>query len=62
MKHAALLVATLACGACALGQPDYVVRYDLEQIAYDTAMRDASPGFSGLPDAASPPDEGTPAA
>lgn len=49
MRRAALLVATLACGACALGQPDYIVRYDLEQIAYETAMRDASPGFSDLP-------------
>jgi hypothetical protein len=39
----------LAGSACAAEpSPDYVVRLDLDQIAEQTAARDAAPGFESL--------------
>jgi hypothetical protein len=41
-----IVTAVAACGAAS--SRSYVVRLDLEQIAADTAARDASPGFTTL--------------
>ena len=44
-----LAVLAIALAACAAERSqDYVVRLDLDQIAADTAARDASPGFDTL--------------
>ncbi|MCT2557721.1 hypothetical protein N0B51_01870 [Tsuneonella sp. YG55] len=60
MRLLFFLSATLVCGACA-ASPDYVVRYDLAQLAFETSERDASPGFASLPESA-PKDAEAPAA
>ncbi|WP_067675457.1 hypothetical protein [Tsuneonella dongtanensis] len=49
MARRAILLVPMLSTACAGGAPDYVVRYDLEQVAFETSLRDASPGFSELP-------------
>ena len=51
MKRAAILPAMILFTACA-ASPDYVVRYDLDQLAFETSERDASPGFASLPESA----------
>lgn len=60
MKRAAILPAIILCTACT-ASPDYVVRYDLDQLAYETSERDASPGFASLPES-TPADAEAPAA
>ncbi len=58
MKDVAVLSAILVCSACA-APPQYVLRYDLDQLALETSIRDASPGFENLPTTA-PDKTGTP--
>ena len=49
IRACTLAALAIALGACAAEQSqDYVVRLDLDQIAADTAERDASPGFDTL--------------
>jgi hypothetical protein len=47
MRIPALLLLMAACTACGAQAPRSV-RYDMEQIAADTVMRDTAPGFGSL--------------
>ncbi|MGN3974512.1 hypothetical protein [Tsuneonella sp. SYSU-LHT278] len=49
MTRLGLLPAILLSAACS-ADAGYVVRYDLDQLAYETSERDASPGFESLPE------------
>ncbi len=60
MKRMLILSAVVLAGACA-ARPDYVLRYDLDQLAFETSARDAGPGFESLPTTA-PNETGAPAA
>jgi hypothetical protein len=47
MRIPALFVLMTACTACGAQAPRSV-RYDMEQIAADTVMRDTAPGFGSF--------------
>jgi len=49
VRPALLMALALSSSACASDESrDYVVRLDLDEIAAQTAERDASPGFASL--------------
>jgi len=48
MARSFLVAALALAGSACAAQPTYVVRLDLDQIAVQTAARDAAPGFASL--------------
>jgi len=56
VRSAVIPALALVVAACAAeDRGDYVVRLDLDQIAAQTAARDAAPGFETFAREASPP-------